>query len=1060
MPIAPFLTDVESLLKQGVATEHTYRPLLKTLFEQIIPGAHAINEPKHATYGAPDFLLQQGAITIGHVEAKDIGVDLNKSITDSERDLPKTANGKQLQRYRAALPNLLYTDGLVWHWFVDGKPRLNEPLCIATWNKNKQTLTPSPTAATDLVTLLEQFAAHTGVLVGTPNDLAQRLARIARWLNEVINTILTTESEQGSLHQQLTVFRHTLLPNLTPAEFADMYAQTLAYGLFAARIASPDKSTFTRHDAAQTIPQTNPFLQEMFHQIAGPRLDTRIAWLVDDCARFLEHTDMSKVLHNFGKATMQQDPVVHFYETFLAAYDPKTRDMRGVYYTPEPVVSYIVRSVDHLLQTHFSKPMGLADGDTIILDPATGTATFLHAIVQHIYATLQSMGLADTWNHYVPEKLLPRLFGFELLMAPYTVAHLKLSMVLQQLGYDFSSNERLGIYLTNTLIELPEAQTALPFANFIVEEGQQARDVKQKKPVMVIIGNPPYSNYGMLNKGEWIQAQLQDYKHGLQEKKLNLDDDFIKFIRFGQWRIEQTGQGILAFITNNTYIDGITRRRMRESLMETFTDIYILDLHGSSMRKEVCPDGSPDENVFDIRQGVAIGIFVKERGKTRPARVHHAELWGTKKSKYATLATMDIVTTNWQEIEPTATHSFFVPRAFRLQQEYTAYMHLKDIFPLPAPGMQTQRDKVAIQWTQSDIEHVIHDFKTMDVQDIRSKYKLPEDSRDWQVAKAKSDVLKHSDQEWYRPVLNRPFDIRHTWYSGQSRGFIGTPSFPILKHMLEENIGLLVTRQLSTQVFRHVFVSETLATRDALSLATREANQVFPLYLYPNGNEHPDLFDFHNGRRPNLSAAFVRDMEQRLKLTFIPDGMGNLDTTIGPEDIFHYLYAVLHSPTYRTRYAEFLKVDFPRVPLPNDNDKTRFKTVVAYGATLVDLHLLRIPGGGASTVVCGAGGAPILLNPGEQGIAQHQATTAPVDSVSYDDHQHRVVLGNDRYFSGIEPTIWEIQIGGYQPLHKWLKDRIGRTLSFDEVLHYMRMVIALRETQRIMDEIDGVIGDR
>ncbi len=1053
MPIAPFLTDVESLLKQGVATEHTYRPLLKTLFEQVIPGVHAINEPKHATYGAPDFLLQQGTIAIGHVEAKDIGVDLNKSITDSERDLPKTANGKQLQRYRAALPNLLYTDGLMWHWFVDGKPRLDEPLCIATWNKNKQKLTPSPTAAADLVTLLEQFAAHKTMLVGTPNDLAQRLARIARWLNEVINTILTTESEQGSLHQQLTVFRHTLLPNLTPAEFADMYAQTLAYGLFAARIASPDKSTFTRHDAAQTIPQTNPFLQEMFHQIAGPRLDTRIAWLVDDCARFLEHTDMSKVLHNFGKATMQQDPVVHFYETFLAAYDPKTRDMRGVYYTPEPVVSYIVRSVDHLLRTHFSKPMGLADGDTIILDPATGTATFLHAIVQHIYATLQSMGLADTWNHYVPEKLLPRLFGFELLMAPYTVAHLKLSMVLQQLGYDFSSNERLGIYLTNTLIELPEAQTALPFANFIVEEGQQARDVKQQKPVMVIIGNPPYSNYGMLNKGEWIQAQLQDYKRGLQEKKLNLDDDFIKFIRFGQWRIEQTGQGILAFITNNTYIDGITRRRMRESLMETFTDIYILDLHGSSIRKEVCPDGTPDENVFDIRQGVAIGIFVKERGKTGPARVHHAELWGTQKSKRSWLADFSLQTTTWSDVDPKGEYFFFVPKDFSIVDEYNGYWHIERVMPIQQNGVKSDRDKLFYAIEHNVLLERMKFFYSDEgtSEPFKTQYSITESSSYDLLSRR----LKTSfDQESIKRSLYRPLDVRWFYYH---QGLTSRPAWNVMRHMLSSNVCLIVGRQgqvISSKMWNLVAVGDTLIDTN---LFYSGGNQCYPLYLYPNGNEHPDLFDFHNGRRPNLSAAFVRDMEQRLKLTFIPDGMGNLDTTFGPEDIFHYLYAVLHSPTYRTRYAEFLKVDFPRVPLPNDNDKTRFKTVVAYGATLVDLHLLRIPGGGASTVVCGAGGAPILLNPGEQGIAQHQATTAPVDSVSYDAKQHRVVLGNDRYFSGIEPTVWEMQIGGYHPLHKWLKDRIGRTLSFDEVLHYMRMVIALRETQRIMGDIDAAM---
>ncbi|MEW5721212.1 MAG: N-6 DNA methylase, partial [Chloroflexota bacterium] len=421
------------------------------------------------------------------------------------------------------------------------------------------------------------------------------------------------ESERGNLHEWFAAFQETLIPDLTPAQFADMFAQTIAYGMFAARANDPTPKDFSRMEAAFVLPKTNPFLRKLFHEIAGPDLDPRVAWIADDLANLLARADMERVLKDFGKRTKREDPVVHFYETFLAAYDARLRKARGVYYTPEPVVSYIVRSVDYLLRKEFGKANGLADPSVLLLDPAVGTATFLYFVIQQIHETLTAQGQQGAWAKYVAEKLLPRLFGFEILMAPYTVAHLKLGIELKDLGYDFAGDERLGIYLTNSLEQIGK-ESQLHFARFINEESEKAQDIKRNQPIMVVLGNPPYANFGMMNKGEWIGDLLDDYKRGLREKKLNLDDDFIKFLRFGQWRIERSGAGILALITNNTYIDGITHRRMRQSLLETFDDIYILDLHGSSKKKEKCPDGSKDENVFDIQQGVAIALFVRRRG--------------------------------------------------------------------------------------------------------------------------------------------------------------------------------------------------------------------------------------------------------------------------------------------------------------------------------------------------------------------------------------------------------------------------------------------------------------
>ena len=724
-PVTVFLHEVESLLKSGSATEHSYRPAMKTLFDTLLAPAYAINEPQKAAHGAVDFVIQQGNAPIGHAEAKDVGIPLASEIADSEKANPGKANGKQLKRYRAALPNLLYTDGLEWHWFVDGQPHLEEPIVLAMWSKTTKKMTVKAGGEQALIVLLQKFRSQNAQTISTPNDLARRLAIIAQWMREDIAEIIKAERDTGSLHQQLRAFQTTLLPSLTADEFADMYAQTLVYGLFAARVAKPDNTTFSRGSAGSLIPRTNPFLRRLFREVADDDLDERISWLVDDCAALLAHTDMSAVMRDFGKATRREDPVVHFYETFLAAYDPKMREARGVYYTPEPVVSYIVRSVDALLRTHFNKPDGLADDSTVILDPATGTATFLHAVVQQIYDTLQDQGMGGAWNAYVPQKLLPRLFGFELLMAPYTVAHLKMGLLLKELGYTFSSNERLGIYLTNTLDNAPQSQQELAFAEYISAESRAATKVKQEQPVMVVLGNPPYSGHSA-NKGAWIDGLLKGrmldnttvssyYEvdgQPLGERNSKwLQDDYVKFIRFGQWRINRSGEGILAFISNNGYLDNPTFRGMRQSLLREFDAIYILNLHGNSKKRERTPEGGPDENVFDIQQGVAIGIFVKtEGGATTPATVYYADLWGERKCKYEALSTDDVASTGWQVLSPSSPWYLFIPQEIQALEEYKQYCTVDDIVSENLMGFQSHRDGVAIAHDISELRVQVEEY--------------------------------------------------------------------------------------------------------------------------------------------------------------------------------------------------------------------------------------------------------------------------------------------------------------------------------------------------------------
>jgi hypothetical protein len=523
--LAQYIRSIEKELTAGNATEHTHRSALKSLIEETLPGSVATNEPRRIECGAPDFVIGKGSATIGYVEAKDVG----KSLDEVEKS-------EQLQRYLGSLTNLVLTDYLEFRWYVDGecrlKARLGTPARDGKIRRDK-------TSTEAVAELLGGFLSHRAEGVGTPRELAQRMARQAHLIRNLIINAFEKEPEGGSLHTQLAAFRDNLIPDLSAEYFADMYAQTIAYGLFAARCTSRNGASFTRLEAAQNLPKTNPFLRKLFQYIAGYDLDSRIAWLVDDLAQVLAQADMEAVLKDFGKHSGKEDPVVHFYETFLKEYDEKIREMRGVYYTPEPVVSYIVRSIDRLLKDRFGKPQGLADDKTLILDPAVGTATFLYMVINEIHQAFAGKGQQGLWNNYVVEKLLPRIFGFELLMAPYAVAHLKLGLLLQETGYEFKSDQRLGIYLTNTLEEAVKRAETL-FARWITEEANAAARVKKDEPIMVVLGNPPYS-VSSLNRGEWIDTILDDYKQDLHEKKLNLDDDYIKFIRFAQWRIEKTG---------------------------------------------------------------------------------------------------------------------------------------------------------------------------------------------------------------------------------------------------------------------------------------------------------------------------------------------------------------------------------------------------------------------------------------------------------------------------------------------------------------------------------------
>lgn len=617
-----YIENLNKRFKLGNATEHTYRGDLQNLLESLVHGIRATNEPTRQKCGAPDYILTKNDIPVGFIEAKDIG---NQDLEGKK----KTGNKEQFDRYKSSLTNLIFTDYLDFHLYRDG----NFVTSIKIGEISNKGITPIKDNFAQFENLIKDFCSHIDQTISSPEKLAKMMAGKARLLGDIIEKALFIDIEEevnSDLFAQMTAFKEILIHDITPKGFADVYAQTIAYGLFAARYHDPTLPTFSRDEAARLIPKSNPFLRKLFHYIAGPDLDDRILWVVESLVEIFLATDVADILKNFGKATKMEDPIIHFYETFLAEYDPKLRKARGVWYTPQPVVNFIVRAVDEILKEDFGIAQGLADNSKIkikvdnqgkkieeevhrvqILDPATGTGTFLAEVVKHIHKKFK--GQEGIWSNYVEKDLIPRLNGFELLLASYAMAHLKLDLLLSETGYKATKDQRFRIYLTNSLEE-HHPETGTLFATWLSAEANEANQIKRDTPVMCVIGNPPYS-VSSSNKGEWIQNLIADYKKDLNEKKINLDDDYIKFIRYGQHLIEKNGEGILAYISNNSFIDGITHRRMREELMKTFNKIYILDLHGNSRKKETSPDGSADQNVFDIMQGVSINIFVKVKKK-------------------------------------------------------------------------------------------------------------------------------------------------------------------------------------------------------------------------------------------------------------------------------------------------------------------------------------------------------------------------------------------------------------------------------------------------------------
>jgi len=1035
-----YLKKISETCKRGDAREESYYSVLKELLDNYseFKGKtkfHITILPKKTEAGNPDFRIWDGKQDIvGYIEAKAPTVD----------NLDQIEHTDQLKRYIYTFPNVILTNFFEFRLYRNGS-LIDKTFVARPFILHKLKTIPPVENEAHFFKLIEKFFSFSLPKVYNAKTLAIELAKRTRFLrDEVITEELKEEKTggKGFILGFYEAFRKYLIGGLTKDEFADLYSQTITYGLFAARTRS--ENGFNRKLAYDSIPHTIGILRDLFKFISLEDIPEQMECIIDDISEVLAVTDVKEILHKYFHEGKGKDPIVHFYETFLAEYDPKTREKRGVYYTPEAVVSYIVRFLHTILKEHFNKEDGFASESVTVLDPAAGTLTFLveaaKLAVEEFVSKYGEGGIGD----FIRDHILKNFYAFELMMAPYSVGHLKISFLLEELGYGLQEDDRFKLYLTNTLEMEELAQTELPGMASLSEESHCAGKVKKEQPILVILGNPPYSGHSANRswkfmyenkKGKivrrkiktWIGNLIDDYKiiDGKQLVEKNpkwLQDDYVKFIRFAQWKIDQIGEGILAYITNHSYLDNPTFRGMRCSLMNSFNEIYILDLHGNSLKKEKCPDGSKDENVFDIQQGVTITFFKKKKSKEKECEVYHSEIWGLRENKYKWLLENDLKTTQWTKLKPKSEFYLFIPRDEKLLEIYSKYLKIRDVFPINSVGIVTARDKLTIKWTLGEVWQTVISFSKMDDKLARLTYNLGKDVRDWKVNLAQKDLIDSGlDKKKILSILYRPFDIRYTYYTGKSRGFHCMPRPEVMSHMLRENLGLITARQMGKSGIQPIFVTNSIIDAHSITSAVSISN-LFPLYLYP---DKKDIFNYlkeSKEKRPNISEKVFGLLKEAF------------NTEIRPEDIFYYIYSVLYSNIYRIKYAEFLKIDFPRIPFTKDYKL--FIKMCEYGKRLVDLHLLK---------------SKELDLP----VAKFQGKgDNKVEKLRYDENQKRLYFNEYQYFEGIDEEIWQYQIGGYQVCNKWLKDRKGRILNLGDIKHYCKVVTALKKTIEIQKEID------
>ena len=1037
-----YLDELQKSFNKGDATEVSYYKYLESLIKTFVSES-SIKKiditvlPKKTEAGNPDFRVWDGTHHItGYIEAKDISITNLDSIEESE----------QLKRYTKTFPNVILTNFYEFRLYRNGglidKVSIGRPLLA-----RKLRTAPPVENENKFKGLLDKFFSFSVPAISDAESLAIELAKRTRFLrDEVVSIEMAEELHNGSkaLLGFYEAFKKYLIHLLTEKSFADLYSQTITYGLFAARTRADN--SFNRKLAFDYIPNTIGILRDVFQFVSLGNPPKPLEIIIDDISEILNVTDVNKILQQYYISGKGKDPIIHFYETFLSAYDPSIREKRGVYYTPEPVVRYIIQSIHQILKSHFDISDGLAGEKVTLLDPAAGTLTFPAEAIKLAISEFTEKYGSGGQTRFIRNHILKNFYAFELMMAPYSIGHLKISFLFEELGYRLSDSERFKLYLTNTLEMEDLEQVHIPGLSSLSEESHLAGEVKKEQPILVILGNPPYSGHSE-NKNEWSEKILKENIDGassyytvdgnpLGEKNPKwLQDDYVKFLRFSQCKIQKAGFGIVGMITNHSYLDNPTFRGMRQSLLNTFNEIYILDLHGNSLKKEISPNGNKDENVFDIRQGTAITIFVKQRNK-EGCKVYHNDLFGLREEKYLWLDSHKFNKNLYDKINPETPSYFFIPRHTEKIKNYLQWKAINDIFPVNSVGIVTARDNLTIQFSENAAWNTVLQFSKMDTEIARSAFNLGKDARDWQIELAKADLNNSGiNRKNIKPILYRPFDIRYTYYTGKSRGFHCMPRNDVMKHMLNENnLGLIsIRRSRSNNQWNFAFITNEIIA-GATALTSLDINYLFPLYL--SNEQQP--------KKPHFQVMFVFDDDTvQDKKDKIPNINKHIYDTLNnaykkiltPEEILYYIYGIFYCNVYRKKYAELLKMDFPRVPFTRNYDT--FKKVAKLGEQLTELHLMK-------------------SNLLDKHISKFQGVSNNdrIEKIIYDENRKRVYINEEKYFDNVSAEVWSYKLGGYQILLKYLKDRKDRFM--DDPRHYCQIVSAISKTCDIQTRLDNL----
>ena len=995
--LTDYAAQIGNIREDNKATELSYREPIQAMLREAAKAFGAdvgiLHEPgRTKDLGSPDFRVSsKGGGIVGYVECKTPGADLQKLTTKA-----------QVQKYRALSENILLTDAFRWLHLRDG----NAVADVRLSDKREHE------AASDM---LRAFFSADAAKIGDSKQLAAALAKRCAMLRKGLARH-ESDGDQSRLNKLLDEFRKALDRDLDFPRFADIFAQTVVYSLLMAKLNSPagDKLTLAtvRGRIAENFAVIRDITTFLTHLEDSGYEDIR--WIVDDILAIVNEMDGAAVAESmsYKKGVSDgDDPYLNFYEIFLAEYDAKLRENRGVYYTPPPVVKFIVRAADDLLKRDFNIPAGFAAQDKVTaLDFAAGTGTFMLEMARLI---LDGKDKAKR-DMLVRGHFLQNFYGFELMASAYVISHLKLSRFLADNDVSLRDDERIKVYLTNTLEQIG-AQIELTMLPKLADEARHAQKIKDK-PVLVIVGNPPYSGISQ-NKGDWITGLIETYKHvdgkHFGERKHWLQDDYVKFVRFAQWKMEQVERGVVAVITNHAFLDNPTFRGMRQSLMNTFDSLYFLDLHGNSHKKESPPQGGRDENVFDIQQGVAVSLLVKNpAAKTKG--VFHADLWGTRGEKYKSCQSGGIDSVKWRKVHPVSPGYYFIPRDNKAEAAYRSFYSVSEIFSDNVSGIVTARDHFATDINRDALLDRMRAFINPDKSDDEVAQELGlKKTRGWRVGEARKEMAQIDLPAHVQKIAYRPFDGRYMLYHSSAADW-GREKF--MCHMLSgDNLGLATHKREEIQGgWAHALVTDAIVEHGALSSKT--TNYLFPLYRYDNGMGEIE-------RNENLTREF-RD--------WIDARYGEAHKA---EDIFGCIYAALHSPDYRKRYADFLRTDFPRIPFPEKN--AEFKRLAVIGGELIAAHLLRDN--------CA----------GKYGELRGDGTSHKVEKVRYDENAGRLYFNKAEYFAPLPPEVFNFQIGAYKPLDRFLKSRKGRVLSPHEINTMEKAANAIAFTIKKMGEIDG-----